>query len=234
MSSAGNDIVALKAIDRLRTHHRRFYSKILSDAEQSLFRRLHGAEMPFEHFVWLLWSIKESVYKYLKRGTPGLVFSPTKIIVCSIDAPCRIAVPHSRVADFRYAIERGDPWEKRMTGQSEEFYRGVVLFESQSFYFRSVLCSEFTSTVVNADKNFENIWWGIKSIDHSDYHHQSTAVRAFVLDQLKAVFPAGQLQIGKSPLGYPTVLKDTEEMKIPLSFAHHDRFITYSFVLARS
>ena len=41
--------------------------------------------LPFEQYVWLLWSIKESVYKCIKRAQPELRFSPRKIIVRGID-----------------------------------------------------------------------------------------------------------------------------------------------------
>jgi phosphopantetheinyl transferase (holo-ACP synthase) len=232
MNSAGNDIVALRAVDKQRTHYNRFYSKILSDTEHSFYRRQQPAEISFENFVWLLWSVKESVYKYLKRASPDLVFSPTKIIIDKIYSPQEGAAgPFCCPPD---GIFEGGQWESRMTGPGKEFYRGIAIFKSRAFYFRSILCPEFISTVVNAEENFENIWWGIKSIDHSDYHHQSTAVRAFVLNQLNTVFSAGKLQIGRSPLGYPIVLNDTEEMKIPLSFAHHDCFVTYSFSLEDS
>ena len=235
MKSAGNDIVALRAVDQQRTHYNRFYSKILSDTEHSFFCRQQPAEMPFENFVWLLWSVKESVYKYLKRTRADLVFSPTKIILFKIDPPRQRG---DGVFGYSPTVtSEGGQWETRNAGSCEEaLYKGIVLFESQPFYFRSILCPAFISTIVNAEESFENIWWGIKLIDHSDYHHQSAAVRAFALGQLKAVLPAdaGTLQIGKSPLGYPVVLKDTEEMEIPLSFAHHDRFITYSFLLENS
>ena len=234
MSSAGNDIVALKAIDRLRTSHRRFYSKILSDAEQSLYRRQAGMEMPFENFVWLLWSIKESVYKYLKRSIPDLVFSPTKIIVRNIDLPGRPAGPlHSSPVAKPESVPQ---WESRNEGSCEELYKGVVLFDSQSFHFQSKIHPEFIATVVNDTDSFENIWWGIKRIGHSDYESQSVSVRYFVLNKLNIILKDGKsdLRIGKNRLGYPVVLKGEEEMNIPVSLAHHDHFVAYSFLLPLS
>lgn len=226
MSSTGNDIIALKAVDKQRMNHIRFYSKILSDSEQAIYYRRELTEMPFENFVWLLWSVKESVYKYLKRKAPGLVFSPTKIIIQRIDPP------YGRpVTKFE-----GTQWESSNTGSCEEFYKGIALFESRIFYFRSKIHAELISTVVNDDENFENIWWGIKLIDHPGYNNQSIAVRAFVLNKLNFLFSGDKdnLHIEKSPLGYPIVLKGAEEMKIPVSLAHHDHFIAYSFLLESS
>lgn len=223
MKSAGNDIVALKAINRQRTNHFRFYSKILSVSEQSLYYRHGFAEMPFEKFVWLLWSIKESVYKFLKRAVPGLVFSPAKIIIQGIDPP------------YRRTITRfgGIQWENKNNESCKEFYKGVIVFGSDIFYYRSKIHDELIATVVSNDENFENIWWGVKSIDHAAYDNQSKAVRAFILNRLNSILPGGNddLRIGKCPLGYPVVLKRAKEMNIPVSLAHHDHFIAYSFLL---
>src|SRR5476651_714407 len=84
MSSIGNDIIALKTIDVPRTQNPRFYSKILSPAEQLLYQSCCPT-LHFHHFVWLLWSIKESAYKCLQRLQPELVFSPVKIEISHLD-----------------------------------------------------------------------------------------------------------------------------------------------------
>jgi len=223
VKSTGNDIVALQGINRQRTNHFRFYSKILSVPEQALYDREGFPEIPFEKFVWLLWSIKESVYKYLKRAKPGLVFSPTKIIIQQIDPPL---LPN--ITSFT-AIQ----WENNVNGSGENFYKGVIVAGSDIFYSRSKIHDELISTVVSADENFENTWWGIKSIDHNGYDNQSRAVRAFILDKLYSILPDGNdhLRIGKCPLGCPVVLKEAKEMNIPVSLAHHGYFVAYSFLL---
>jgi len=84
MLGTGNDIVALGAINVERTRQANFYSKILSLSEQQLYKELQPP-MPFENFVWLAWSIKESAYKFLKRFMPDLVFSPTKIYITKLE-----------------------------------------------------------------------------------------------------------------------------------------------------
>jgi len=223
MKSTGNDIVALQGINRQRTNHFRFYSRILSVSEQAVYSRHGFPEMPFEKFVWLLWSVKESVYKYLKRIVPDLVFSPTKIIIRGFDIPCRRS-------ETSFG---GIPWENDNNESAEEFYKGIIIFGANIFYFRSKINDELISTVVNNDENFENIWWGIKTIDHSDYYTQSKAVRVFILDKLNSILPDGydHLRIGKNRLGCPIVLKGDREMNIPVSLAHHDHFIAYSFLL---
>lgn len=223
MKSAGNDIVALQCINKQRTNNFRFYSKILSVSEQALYYQLRFAEMPFEKFVWLLWSIKESVYKYQKRIVPGLVFSPAKIIIQGIDPPC----PH-------IATSFGSrQWENNNNESCEELYKGVIIFGADIFYSRSKIHDELISTVVSNDENFENTWWGIKSIDHTAHENQSKAVREFILQRLNSILPGGHddFHIEKNPLGCPVVIMGAMEMNIPVSLAHHDNFIAYSLLL---
>jgi len=209
VSSTGNDIVALTAVNQQRTHHSRFYSKILSEAERALYDRQPPAEMLFENFVWLLWSVKESVYKYLKRTEPGLVFSPTRIIIQYIDAP----------------------------PSGEGLYKGKALFGPHSLYFQSVLYPEFIATVAGNNESFTNIGWGIRSISQSNYDHQSSAVRTFALDHLHRLVPGighrEDLRIEKNGQGCPILYKGAEELNIPLSLAHHGHFISWSFYFSR-
>jgi phosphopantetheinyl transferase (holo-ACP synthase) len=80
--SAGNDIVALNAIDKGRSCMPAFYSKFITSAELSLH---NPAQLSLDSFIWLLWSVKESAYKYLKRTDNELVFSPIKLSVSKIE-----------------------------------------------------------------------------------------------------------------------------------------------------
>lgn len=85
MRSAGNDIVARSLVNTERSNDPRFYSKILSPAETSLFTGI-PAEQRFETFLWLCWSVKESAFKYMKRHLRDLTFSPISIQLKSISA----------------------------------------------------------------------------------------------------------------------------------------------------
>jgi len=65
MKSIGNDIIALKYIDLLRTPDLSFISKIISAEELMLYKQQDFSLIPFKDFHWLAWSVKESVYKYM-------------------------------------------------------------------------------------------------------------------------------------------------------------------------
>ncbi|MHA4810377.1 4'-phosphopantetheinyl transferase family protein [Flavitalea flava] len=222
--STGNDIVALKTINSQRTLQPRFYSKILAGSESALYPHLELAGMSFINYVWLLWSVKESVFKYLKRTDPASVFSPTKIVIQQIDTGGSTA-----------AAFPGTRWESHYKGAEDWFYTGRVLSGSGLFFFRSKVYADVIATVVCDDENFENMEWGIQLIDDSGYEHQSKAARDFVLHRLHSIFPdePALFSIGKSTQGHPIVLKGgIEEENIPVSLAHHDRFIAYSFLSA--
>jgi phosphopantetheinyl transferase (holo-ACP synthase) len=205
--STGNDIVSLATVDKLRTREFRFYSRILSVSEQTLFADEFAGtglvDMPFENFVWLLWSVKESAYKMWKRNRPGLVFSPTKIIVRQVVIP----------------------------DGGEDFYRGFAIWGSERLYFRSMIRPGFIATVVDDQETLKKNWWGIRRIDRTDHLSQSSAVRAFVLNKLQSIFPRQNLRIDKDPEGHPIVCSGAAELDIPVSLAHHGHYIAYSFVL---
>src|ERR1700760_4400635 len=89
--STGNDIVALQATRPEKTNLPRFYSRILTVAEQELYYRLDRPGLAFDHHTWLCWSIKESAYKFNKRNSPDLVFSPLKITISELLPPASAA-----------------------------------------------------------------------------------------------------------------------------------------------
>ncbi|MDB5004268.1 MAG: 4-phosphopantetheinyl transferase superfamily protein [Mucilaginibacter sp.] len=213
MISAGNDIVALNAIDKRRTNLPAFYSKFITPSELTLYNE---SDISFQNFVWLLWSVKESVYKYLKRGDGDLVFSPSRIKIQQID-----------VAD-------GFSNCPLQTDESIDLlYSGQTLFSSDQLYFQSSINKNFIATVVNDDAGFEQIYWVVKLIDKPDHASQSKAVRLFVLDKLNSLIIEDDLWINKHPIGYPILLHNNQQIDIPISFAHHDRYVSYSFQIPK-
>jgi phosphopantetheinyl transferase (holo-ACP synthase) len=201
--STGNDIVALAATDNFRTCQHRFYSRIISPAELSLYNQPAGGGpggLTFPSFVWLLWSIKESVYKYVSRSNPALVFSPLKI-------------PVSRLRT------------------RNDFYEGMVQYDQVILYSRSFVTSETILTVVSDEQEFSQTRWGIHAIGHSDYASQSALVRTFALHFLSGVFPEASLRIIKTPDGLPTLWDRERPLDIPLSLAHHGKYVAWSYRL---
>ncbi|MBS1521842.1 MAG: 4'-phosphopantetheinyl transferase superfamily protein [Bacteroidetes bacterium] len=216
MISTGNDIVALKAINVARTKQQNFYSKIITETEKALYDEQFSDRLPFEQFVWLAWSVKESVFKYLQRVNPELVFSPSKIKLHELVAPITETISNFEGCDFN----------------SEMVYKGVFDFSPHTFYSRTIITDDFIFSVVNRTNNFEKVMWGIKKINLSDADDQSKAVRIFALTMLNTLFPDAELEIDKNRHSCPIILKDGVEIPMPISLAHHDHWVGYSFALA--
>lgn len=216
MISIGNDIIDLQQTNPERTAQEKFYLKIICKKEAELFKNIDSTLLLFEHFVWLAWSVKESVYKFYKRHNPGILFSPTKIIIN------KIGFPIQKVQSFHRQKEA-------FSFLKEECYCCKVIFDSNTFFTRTLLQDGFIFTVANNMNDFENIYWGIKSVDDDDsYSNQSKIVREFVLKKLNTIFLPGELTIEKSGIGYPFL---KQQKNLPLSFSHHGNFAAYAFAL---
>jgi hypothetical protein len=74
--------------------------------------------------------------------------------------------------------------------------------------------------------------WGIKKIGSTDADDQSKAVRAFALAMLNTLFPDSELEIDKNSHYCPIILKNGVEIPVPISLAHHDYWVAYSFALS--
>src|SRR5436305_3187439 len=94
LSSIGNDIIGLQCIDPERTKQQKFYSKIISRSEISLFNNELLNALSIENFIWVAWSVKESVHKFYKRNNNGVAFSPTKIVIQKFELPTHQNVFH--------------------------------------------------------------------------------------------------------------------------------------------
>lgn len=217
MKSAGNDIVALNAIDIQRTRDIRFYSKFITDNELAIYQQ-QSTTLTFEIFVWLLWSIKESAYKYQQRHDAGLIFSPIKFVVEHLNIP----------PNFTLTPINGNHWDN---DTPTNYITGTVSFGNTQLYFQSYITPDLISSVVNDDEPFAQVHWGIQSIKQTDSEHQSIAVRKLALAKLRSVSNADNLRIINSDIGYPVVMEGTTPLDVALSFAHHDRWVGYSFVL---
>ncbi len=215
MLSAGNDIVDLNLIDVKKTKDFRFYSKILCLSEQALYETLDN-KINFEHYVWLLWSIKESAYKYFKRYTPNLIFSPTKISINQINIPSKL------ILNKIFYEEEGNSFK------NETSLKCRVSFENQIIYSISFINNFFIASFVNTDQCFENTLWGIKQINQTTPDFQSNAVREFVLKRINFIFPSDIFSIKKHLAGYPYLLKNNVEINLPLSLSHHGSYICYA------
>ena len=220
MISTGNDVVALSAINAARTNQHKFYSKILSDSETPLYNELSLAGIPFENFVWLLWSIKESAYKFLQRHNAGLVFTPVKFVVEQLRLP----------AD--YTVEKFDAITAEGAGfNGYPALTGIVTFGEVKLHSCSLLYDKLISTVINDVGDFENTFWGVKLISDSTHENQSKEARQFLIERFKRLYGDVDFSVDKNEDGCPILFKENEEIGIPVSLSHHENIIGYSFMI---
>ncbi len=220
MTSAGNDIVSLEAVNVTRSKSPEFYAKILRPAEEMLFTTLDPAVLPFVEHVWLLWSVKESAYKYLRRLDPTTLFIPVKFEVQSVGFPPGFA--------------RTPIGMEELTGcgfASLAPISGSIVFEGITLFYRTLFYNELIVSVVNHSQNFDGIHWGLKWTPDKTYAHQSALVREFAVGSLQLALGLSDLVIGKNEGGAPIVLCEGKELDVPISLSHHGEWVGYAYCL---
>ena len=208
--STGNDIVALIGVNKERTCEFRFYSKILSASEQDHYHQLKLKNLPFENYVWLLWSVKESAYKFLKRNNHDLKFTPVKFVVTAVEL----------LAVTDYAQFQCD-------SHNFETYCCKIEVDSTVLYARCLVSDKWITAVVNDKNDFENVNLGITAIEDENHENQSTTVRQFLIKKLNTIFP-GDLSIEKNSRNVPFVIQNGELLDLPISLSHDGNFVAYS------
>jgi phosphopantetheinyl transferase (holo-ACP synthase) len=214
VTGTGNDIIAIQHTRPALTRLEKYYSKIIGGKEIELYQSSGATKISFENFTWLAWSIKESVYKFLRRQQHEILFSPTKIIVQKLDLPGGGFLWNGRQHE---GVSFDDPVCCCSTAQ----------YAGQIFFTRSLITETMIFTVAGNHNNFDNVYWGIKHIDDDSHHNQSKSVRDFMKEKLQSFFPGETVQIEKHEAGYPFV-KHRENMAV--SFSHHGNYVAYTFV----
>lgn len=216
MLSTGNDIVSLNAINVTRTKQPNFYSKILTPTETGLHNSPRFATIPFEIFVWLVWSIKESAFKFLQRVDADIIFTPVKFEVGDMQIPSGFDLLNFDRDELTYTGFDGiNP------------IKSTVKFGKYILYSNSLIYQGFIASFVNDTEDFSEISWGIKRIDSDDIKIQSAEVRTFLIGNL----PDKNITVSKNSRGIPVLLKDDVELPAPISLSHHEYYVAYSFQL---
>jgi phosphopantetheinyl transferase (holo-ACP synthase) len=202
LHSAGNDIIDLNLIDRNRSLLSRFYTKILSAAEIETHHQQY-ITLDFPIYLWLLWSVKESAYKYCKRLDNDLIFSPVKIKV--------------------------DVLSISQSSQSYNTFNcsGKCYLNSQAIYFRSEITAEYIHTVVDVNDTFSNVHFNNEQV--SNEQQLSYAVRQLLVHDINQTMPVESWAIKKDWFHVPVLTLN--QHKFPVSFSHHGKCIAYALKL---
>jgi hypothetical protein len=217
----GNDIVALDG-QAGRSREPVFYSKIITPAEKELYSTERLPDLPFEHFVWLCWAVKEAAFKCIQKAEPGALFWGPRIKITEL-AP--LTTPP------------GDSWLD--IGDPMAPYHGfsaLARFGSHRLQAWAIVTNNYILAVSTAGETFcsarfGEISWGIRKIGSIDRARQSADVRTFVLEKLQRLLPGQPLTIQKAPDGYPFVMNGSKQAEVGLSFSHHADLVSYAFLL---
>ncbi|QQL49461.1 4'-phosphopantetheinyl transferase family protein [Mucilaginibacter ginkgonis] len=208
MLSIGNDIVDLNFIDPERTGSIKFYSKILSKAEQDQYQRLPTDTISFVNYVWMLWSAKEAVYKLQKRHQSGLIFSPTTLEL--------------EFLEFSQ--------EQNATSGIRSWYKFVHYADTDEILCQTIITQNFIHTVAASSFNADDVLIDVQQIDTTEYLHQSAAVRSLLARKLVEMMPGANISFSKKPAGYPVILNDGLDTGLIASFAHHGNYVAYAII----
>ena len=220
-------------IDPGRSQFPGFYAKILAPSEAAL----HQPPLSFPVFLWTLWSIKESVYKFVRRHEPDLIFGPTKIVV-EIFLPIAPPAAASVLPAVAESVLPGAPLESAAASSSPAAARPVssvfqssVRFRDAVFHTRSHIFPDCISTVVSSTDDFTDVRWGLRRTSDASSAAESAAVRKYFLEELCLLYPDNIWALDKSPAGYPILLRDNQPSEIPVSFAHHGGIVGYAYLV---
>ena len=218
MSSIGNDVVWLPAAERKKCSQPHYYKKIISEAELSLFAL---SPYSFPDFVWLIWSIKESVYKCQRTAPQGKVFSPAAISVERIIFP---ATSSRKEISFRHGSWEGSPHEDWCSGEAS--------LAGKVYTFRSWVTALFIYSVASEGYPLPDVYTGIRVIPDSRPADQSAGVRRFLLSRLSREWPLRKAgTVANDTTGYPYLQQALDFPDITLSFTHHGPLVSYAFVM---
>lgn len=207
MNSAGNDIVALELVNIQRSADRRFYAKIVTDREISLYQQPGISDTGFAVFVWICWAVKEAAYKFLKRCDHTLSF-----------APVRFGVENIRKVHYAegFYFHEGYPATKK------NYYTGMIAAHGKRLPFCVVTDEQMIAAACG-----ETFFTAIHEIGSGCSEDQSLFVREVCLEKMRELYPESDLRIEKHDAGYPMIVCGNEEL-LPVSFAHHGRYVGYS------
>ena len=218
MISIGNDIVDLQTINIERTKQAQFYNKILHQSEIALYNKV--AMLPFECFVWLMWSIKEAAYKFFQRNNPALVFSPKKITAGALHLP----------ANFRLQPLAHQVTESGI-GIISQAIKSVTSFNGTEVLGTSLVYNQLVHSIVYTSEK-SNVYHGIKQTKANEEGQQSVLVRQFAVKKAQDLLHIPGLKVINNPTGCPALVTDKNEaVNALVSLSHHGGYIAYAVAI---
>lgn len=193
----GNDIIDL-SIAKVGEGMRRlrFLKKIFTDTELAFIKDSQREDL----YIWLMWSIKESVYKIIVRKENRIRYAP-KSICCDSVVPLKNNV-----------------------------YKSTVVYNGRYFYSRSIIKGDCIHTIAFKDRGIKNdiqsASFEINKINHRGGSLDEQVMKS--LDHSKNNVKS-QIWIQRDGNRIPRIYKNDKEIGM-LSLSHHGRFEGYAYL----
>jgi len=217
----GNDIVYLHSgVYNDRIAGSRFKTKFLNAQELELF----SSGDPEVYLLWMIWSVKEAVFKCCKRTENQLKFNPTRITVFSI---------------FSNTDKQPNPEfnPDRLEGMGTDRLYSIncrIKYLSHIFYSSSLVTNRFIHTIACADEtSFKSAFWGVKKMNHTDYSLQSQEVRKYLADAICSNEPSlssGYFHFSKDEFFIPELYINQMKSNLVFSLSHDHHYLAYSYL----
>lgn len=194
----GNDIVDLVFAKMESNWRRRGYvDKIFTQSEQMLIEQSSDADT----MVWILWSIKESVYKAIVRTSQKRFYQPKLMEVLSLSEV------ESKIA-----------------------YKAIVNFQGQQYQATANVKNDYVHTVACVDqRDLSDIEVVVCKNYIDDQIQQSSVLKlkiiAHIAQQLQ--LKANQITMLKDASGVPVIHVEGRSVPLLVSLSHHGRYGAY-------
>ena len=194
----GNDIVDL-SITQIGEGVRRtrFLNKLFTDAEIGLVKNSKSEDL----MIWLLWSIKESVYKIIVRQENRICYAP-KSICC-----------------------------QNVISMENDSYESTVVYNNQHFASKSIIKGDCIHTIAfNEHELSEKIQFAsfeVSQKESSSLFLDQQVINALKIPKNGGT---GQVRIQRDEMRIPHFYKEDREIG-KLSLSHHGRFKGYAYMI---
>lgn len=217
----GNDIVDLKFAKTESNWKRpRFLEKIFTKKERAYILRSEDPTFA----VWLLWSMKESVYKIVSRKENRRFFSPKKFM-----------------CDYKGAQRHKDTKGNGLIlGDfvSLCLKKGTVTYQDQTFQTQTQLTPDYIHTTAHypishlslfsrfTDNNSSYFSHNVFHLPQTNHQSQSQCTRTQLLTfyAQKTSFPVENLSIQKNSAGIPYIYFQNQPQPVVISLSHHGNY----------
>jgi len=199
----GNDIVDLSKT-RLESNWQRkgFLEKLFTSTEQSLIHDLASVQEK-ELAIWLMWSMKESAYKYFMRDEKRRFYAPRKF-ECQFGKSLDLLLLESSLV-------------------------GTVTFFNKSCSTNSLINDQYIYTSTKSEIGDIMNYFHQGEKDSRIQKITSCLLLSKAISQYKDIAPS-KVKVVKDQLGIPSIFINSKPTNIPCSISHHGRFIGVSFI----